>query len=394
MGERSRWKFWLWMGLTSFGGPGAQIATLRAEVVERRGWLTAEQFGRALGLCFFLPGPEAQQMIAWTAWKLDGWRSALMATVAFILPGLLACAALGYVYVLYGQLPAVEGALVGVRAVVGGILFVSAWRIGAGAYKGAWHGLTSLGAFLGLTFGLPFGIYALIAGGAGWGFARPEEAEPEAPSSPGIIRRLVLGLLPFLIIGGVIVAWSGWTSGFGRLAGVSAFAVLTSFGGAYAALSLWRTQADAAGWLPSARFGDALVVGEATPGPLMLAGSFIGFVAGYQGVLGGGSGWGPALLGWIIPAVFTFGLSTALILATAPLGEAGVASFRFRAAMGFVTAAAAGALAWMGAMLAWSAGFHVLPVALTLGSAALAWRGGLGVPWLLALGAFIGWAAG
>jgi chromate transporter len=169
---------------------------------------------------------------------------------------------------------------------------------------------------------------------------------------------------------------------------------MTSFGGAYAALGIWRVRADALGWLGDVRFGDALVVGEATPGPLMLAGSFIGFVAGYQGVLGGGSGWGPAMLGWIIPAVFTFGLSTALILATAPLGEAGVASFRFRAAMGFVTAAAAGALAWMGAMLAWSAGFNVLPIALTLGSTALAWRGGLGVPWLLALGAFIGWASG
>jgi hypothetical protein len=62
--------------------------------------------------------------------------------------------------------------------------------------------------------------------------------------------------------------------------------------------------------------------------------------------------------------------------------------------MGFVTAAAAGALAWMGAMLAWTAGWHVVPVALTLGAIGLAWRGGIGVPWLLAAGALIGWMAG
>lgn len=393
MAERSPWRFWLWLGLTSFGGPGAQISTLRAEVVDKRGWLSAEQFGRALGLCFFLPGPEAQQMVAWTAWKLGGWRSAVLASLAFVVPGLLACGVLGYGYVLYGKLPAVESALVGVRAVVAGILFVSAWRIGAGVGKGLWHGATSLGAFVGLVAGLPFGVYALVVGGLGWVLSEKQSEAEEAAQAPPIFRRLLLGLLPFMVLLAMVIAWSGGWAGVGRLAGVSVFAVLTSFGGAYAALSLWRTQAEAAGWMPAGRFGDALVVGEATPGPLMLAGSFVGFAAGHQGALGGGGGWGMALVGLVVPAFFTFGLSTALILSTAPLGDVGVASRRFHQAMGFITAAAAGALAWMGVMLAWTAGCHVLPVALTLGAALLAWRG-FGVFWLLALGAVIGWMAG
>jgi chromate transporter len=53
--------FWLRMGLLSWGGPGAQIALLEQECVQKRGWLTAEAFTRALGLCLILPGPEAQQ---------------------------------------------------------------------------------------------------------------------------------------------------------------------------------------------------------------------------------------------------------------------------------------------------------------------------------------------
>jgi chromate transporter len=390
MAERSRWRFWLWLGLTSFGGPGAQIASLRSEVVEKRGWLSAEQFGRALGLCFFLPGPEAQQMVAWTAWKLDGWRSAVLASLAFVVPGLLACGVLGYGYVLYGKLPAVESALVGVRSAVAGILFVSAWRIGAGAGKGLWHGLTSLGAFVGLVAGLPFGVYALVVGGLGW-MSAERRSEEKAPTPP-IFGRLLLGLLPFIVLLAVVIAWSGGWVGLGRLAGVSVFAVLTSFGGAYAALSLWRTQADAAGWLPAGRFGDALVVGEATPGPLMLAGSFVGFVAGYQGSLGGGGGWGAAMVGLVVPALFTFGLSTALILSTAPLGDVGVASIRFHQAMGFVTAAAAGALAWMGTMLVFSSGIQPIAAGLTLGTAALFWSGRWAVPTLLAIGGAVGWA--
>jgi len=394
MGERSRWKYWLWLGLTSFGGPGAQIAALQAEVVERRAWLSADQFGRALGLCFFLPGPEAQQMVTWVAWKLDGWRAALWAAAAFVIPGLIACGALGYVYVLYGHLPSVEGALVGVRAIVAGVLLVSAWRIGVGAGRGAAHAVASVGAFAGLIVGVPFGLFALLAGGFGWWRSGASDEEASVKESSPIWLRLCLGVAPFLVLLGGLIAWFGWSHGVGRLAGVSVFAVLTSFGGAYAALSLWRTQADAAGWLPAARFGDALVVGEATPGPLMLAGSFVGFVAGYQGALGLGGGWGMALLGLVIPAFFTFGLSTALILATAPLGEAGVASPRFRSAMGYVTAAAAGALAWMGAMLAFGAGLRPLPIVLMLVALVLTWSRRAGVLTLLALGAFAGWALG
>ncbi len=390
MGDRSRWRYWLWLGLTSFGGPGAQIAALQAEVVERRAWLSAEQFGRALGLCFFLPGPEAQQMVTWVAWKLDGWRAALWAAAAFVLPGLIACGALGYAYVLYGHLPSVEGALGGVRAVVAGVILVSAWRIGVGACKGLGHGVAALVTFAGLFVGVPFGVCALLAGACGWWRADEPEEAVAVRFDASVWRRLCLGVLPFLLLLGALIGWLGWSHGVGRLAGVSVFAVLTSFGGAYAALSLWRTQADAAGWLPAARFGDALVVGEATPGPLMLAGSFVGFVAGYQGGLGLGGGWAMAMVGLVVPAFFTFGLSTALILATAPLGEVGVASARFRSAMGHVTAAAAGALAWMGAMLVVGAGLRPLPLVLLVVASVLSWSRRAGVLTLLALGAIVG----
>lgn len=394
MGERSRWRYWLWLGLTSFGGPGAQIAAMQSEVVERKAWLTNEQFGRALGLCFFLPGPEAQQMVTWVAWKLDGWRSALFAAFAFVLPGLIACGALGYAYVLYGRLPDVEDALVGVRAVVAGIILVSAWRLGAASFKGWGQGVVSLLSLAGLSAGAPFAAIAISAGAWGWCVGKPDDGQDSARAPHGIWRRLALALGGFVLLWSLLAFTMGWSSGFSRLAGVSALAVLTSFGGAYAALSLWRTQADAAGWLPAARFGDALVVGEATPGPLMLASSFIGFVAGYQGLLGGGAGWLPALAGLAIPATFTFGISTALILATAPLGEVGVASPRFRGMMTHVTAAAAGALAWMGFSLIFTAGVRPEPLLLTVAAALISWRKGLGVPAMLALGALAGWVGG
>ena len=191
MGERQRHRYWLWLGLTSFGGPGAQIAALQAEVVERRGWLTSEQFGRALGLCFFLPGPEAQQMVTWVAWKLDGWRAAWLASLSFILPGLIGCGLFGWAYVSYGMLPAVEGALAGVRAVVAGIIFISAWRLASSSFKGWGQGVASLVAFLGLSFGVPFGAVAIGSGLVGWWAVKPEENEATAAPVPRRSARML-----------------------------------------------------------------------------------------------------------------------------------------------------------------------------------------------------------
>ena len=53
------------IGWLSFGGPAGQIALMHGELVERRHWLSEQQFLRALSLCMLLPGPEATQLAAY-----------------------------------------------------------------------------------------------------------------------------------------------------------------------------------------------------------------------------------------------------------------------------------------------------------------------------------------
>ena len=55
-------RFWLKLGLVSFGGPTGQIAIMHAELVEKRRWISEERFLHALNFCMLLPGPEAQQL--------------------------------------------------------------------------------------------------------------------------------------------------------------------------------------------------------------------------------------------------------------------------------------------------------------------------------------------
>lgn len=386
------WKFWLRLGATSFGGPGPQIAELENRCVEPAGWLSREQFLRALGLCMFLPGPEAQQLVAWIAWRAAGWRRAVLATALFILPGLLACGLLAWAYVTWGSLPYVDGALRGARAAIVGIVLVTAVRFvlaAAGDVPRRWAvGL----ALVGLLAGVPFLVLALAAGLYGW-YVRPPEEEASPPISDRLREACRLSATRLLPVGlGFLALWAclGHAHGLVRLSEVSLLAVLLSFGGAYAALGYWRFRADAHGWLADRAFGDALVVGEATPGPLLLAGSFVGSVAGWQGHLGLAPGWCGGLLGLVLPALFTFIPSTILVLSFAEVAEEGVGDRPLHDAIAMVAAVAAGAVLSLGVGLVLRLENLILAVPVAILAAALSHRRKLGAPALIGLGAAAG----
>ena len=391
----SDWLLWLRLGATSLGGPAAQIATLEQECVEKRSWLSQEQFSRALGLCMFLPGPEAQQLVAWIAWKKGGWRSAVLATLFFVIPGLLCCAVLAFLYHQFGQRPLVGGALSGARAAVAGIILVMAYRLFKTALfdtpRRAVAGITTIGMF----FSAPFAFMAVAAGLYAW-YIRPPDEEA-VPETSEVLKSAAIRVLRFLIPVGVVflVLWAifGHDDGVVKLAEVSLIAVLTSFGGAYAAMGVWKARTVVEyGWFKEPVFGDALVVGEITPGPLLLAGSFIGCMAGYNGSLGMGGGWMAALVGLLVPAIFTFSCSTLILLAAAPLADEGVGDVRFHDVIGLVTAAAAGAVFWLGVSLLLSQMTWVFFLISAAAVAALYLKK-TNILLLVALGAAVGWFA-
>ena len=385
--------FWLRMGLLSWGGPAAQIALLEQECVVKRGWLTSEAFTRALGLCLFLPGPEAQQLVAWIAWRTHGWRGAALATLGFVLPGLIACGVLAWLYAVGSGWELLPGVFAGARAAVAGVILVVGIKMLLRTCEAVPRRLAAGLSFGGLFFGAPFVFIALAAGLHGW-YARPDDEEALPPVSDRLrsaVMRLGRFLLPVLLAYLALWLWLKHGHGYVQLVEVSLFAVMSSFGGAYAALGIWRVRADALGWLGDVRFGDALVVGEATPGPLLLAGSFIGFLAGFNGLLfadHGGIGFG--LLGLVTAAVFTFVPSTLVLLACAPLAEEGVGDRRFHDTLGMVSAVAAGAIVYLGFALCWPQFTTPLFLLVSAGAAWMFYQQKLSVPALVGVGAVIG----
>jgi chromate transporter len=76
---REALRFWLKLGLISFGGPAGQIAIMHRELVEKRRWIGEGHFLHALNFCMLLPGPEAQQLATYLGWRLHGWRGGVAA---------------------------------------------------------------------------------------------------------------------------------------------------------------------------------------------------------------------------------------------------------------------------------------------------------------------------
>src|SRR5258708_18241446 len=124
-------RFWLKLGFVSFGGPAGQIAIMHRELVERFHWISERRFLHALNYCMLLPGPEAQQLATYIGWLLHGTRGGIAAGVLFVLPSLVILLALSWIYVSYGQVPAIAAVLYGVKPAGGALLPPPAGRLRA-----------------------------------------------------------------------------------------------------------------------------------------------------------------------------------------------------------------------------------------------------------------------
>src|SRR5690606_15872092 len=78
------------LGLTSFGGPIAQLGYFRAEFVTRRQWLSERSYADLVALCQFLPGPASSQVGIALGLSRGGYVGALAAWTGFTLPSALA----------------------------------------------------------------------------------------------------------------------------------------------------------------------------------------------------------------------------------------------------------------------------------------------------------------
>ncbi|HSA66578.1 MAG TPA: chromate efflux transporter, partial [Methyloceanibacter sp.] len=280
---------WTKIGVLSFGGPAGQIALMHRMLVDERRWISEERFLHALNFCMLLPGPEAMQLATYIGWLLHGTLGGLVAGLLFVLPGAIVVLALSIAYALYGHVPIVEAAFVGIKAAVLVIVIEALMRVARRALHRSYDWAIAAAAFIGIFFfAVPFPLVIAAAALAGYAVAEDRRlATSTADMSPvqltATLRTaglwLALWIFPLLLLA-LLFGRDHVTTDIAMF--FSKLAVVT-FGGAYSVLAYMAQKAvETYGWLNAGEMLDGLGLAETTPGPLILVTEFVGFLAGYR----------------------------------------------------------------------------------------------------------------
>jgi len=342
-------RVWLKIGCLGFGGPAGQIALMHRILVDEKKWVEESRYLHALNFCMLLPGPEAQKLATYVGWLLHGTRGGLAAGILFVLPGALVMLGVSLLYALGQGIPAVDGALFGIKAAVLVIVVEALLRIGRRGLKTRLMLGVAAGAFIGIFFfGLPFPLIIAAAGAIGFFTTERTSGIPQRTENKAAWRQaaratlvgLALWLAPIAL---VVLALGTHHVLFDIAAFFSKLAVV-SFGGAYALLAYMAQQAvETYGWMSAPEMVDGLGLAETLPGPLIKVTQFVGFLAAYRDP----APFSPvaaAIIGSALTTWVTFVPPMMLIFAGAPFIEQLRSNTRLSGALAAITAAVVGVI--------------------------------------------------
>mgnify|MGYP002779347011 CR=1 FL=1 len=269
------WRF-LRFGLLAFGGPVAQIAMIRRELVERERWISPASFNRLLAVMQALPGPEAHELCVHLGVRAKGRIGGLLAGLGFMTPGVLLMLLVAWLYASQAMASALVATLfTGVQAAVLAVVLLAVIRIGRHilADPALWliAAAAALLTLVGASFWLLLPVSGLayvlarrqrwslllllLAAAAGAMLLLPVPQPPAAGSASGTAD-----------------TWTLFVTGLK--------AGLLTFGGAYTAIPFVRDDTVGRGLMTDGQFLDGLAFAGLLPAPLVVFATFAGWISG------------------------------------------------------------------------------------------------------------------
>jgi chromate transporter len=273
-------------GVLGWGGPAAQLAMIRHELVDQEQWLTNDRFNRVLAVYQILPGPEAHEMCVYFGMQARGRWGGFWAGMAFMLPGFLLMLLLSWVYVTYGLTsPWLMAAFAGMQAAVCAVVLRAVHRIGSHTVHNRWLWGIAIASTLAHLLHVHFVLILALAGMFYLLIRR---------------RRQVMAALVGVVAGAGLFYWTWYslvTAGALAIGGGETVTLQTpsqwelllaglrgglfTFGGAYSVISYLQADAVTNGqWMSNSQFLDGLALSGILPAPTVIFGTFVGYVAG------------------------------------------------------------------------------------------------------------------
>src|SRR3954452_10402921 len=265
--------YFLRLGTFGFGGPIALAGYMQRDLVERRRWVTKEDYLEGLALAQLAPGPLAAQLAIYLGYLRAGTLGASIVGLAFIGPSFLMVLGIAWAYVRYGGLAWVQPAFYGIGAAVVAIIARSAWKLARMVLRTdrvLWAVFATLAIATAVTGRESVFLFVLAA-----------LITYLVKVMPRLSAHRVSAFLPWLG-SGIVLPHKAWNLLF-FFAKAGAFV----FGSGLAIVPfLYGGVVEQYHWLTERQFMDAVAVAMITPGPVVITSGFIGYlVAGPWGAL-------------------------------------------------------------------------------------------------------------
>ncbi|SMO67933.1 chromate transporter [Solitalea koreensis] len=275
--------YFLRLGYSGFGGPVALVGYMHRDLVEKRKWISEEEYKEGLALAQLAPGPLAAQLgiyLGFVHYRVIG---ATLAGLAFVLPSFIMVVLLGVAYKLYGGLSWMQAVFYGVGAAVIGIIAMSSYKltiksvgkINLESFRKNWMlWLFYIIAALITIITQSEEVLLFVAAGLIYMFVK-------AP--PSWFKKNNRATSVLLLAG--IGFWEYDTNTLGKIAWFFTKAGAFVFGSGLAIVPfLHGGVVTEYHWLNETQFVDAVAVAMITPGPVVITVGFIGYlVAGFPG---------------------------------------------------------------------------------------------------------------
>ncbi len=257
------------LGITGFGGPAAHIAMMREEVVERRKWMSEQEFFDLVGATNLIPGPNSTELAIHIGHKLGGWRGLLASGCSFILPAFFSVLLLAIFYKEYGSLPQMSSIMGGIKPVIIAIVFNALLQFRKSAIPN--YKMIAVAAVGVLLASLGFNeVIIILSLGLFWALINYKFKVKL------VIEPITISLFLFFLKVGSVLFGSGY--------------VLLAF--------LQNELVEKRMWLTQTQMLDAIAVGQFTPGPVFTTATFVGYL------INGNIGATVATIGIFLPSFF------------------------------------------------------------------------------------------
>ena len=288
------------IGATSWGGFMALISVVQKELIEKKEVIEEKVIFDGISIASVLPGPMAFNVVVYIGYYLRGIKGAIVSMLGILLPSFIFMLILSYIYIEYGELPALENFFKGVLPAVVAIIIAVALNMAKKNikdYKQIVICILVISALL--LIKSVFITFIIIIGSALLGYILYRNTtiknveDNKTSNNPKNIKPLLYSTIG--IVGFVVLVWvspyflpskaAGIVSVQKDLIGTLSTISVTLFGGGYVIIPIMQDViVSGLQWLSKKEFIDAIAMGQLTPGPIFISATFIGYKVG--GIIG------------------------------------------------------------------------------------------------------------